>query len=220
MLGKTLRPSTRPLTETERRFLRAKIRDLKSRAGRGPHVVGVGALAIGMLWALTLMASQAPWLLITLFWILVGGGILFWVRRDLGKDLAQFSNMGRALESALRRNEAEVFLIKAKSFVELEELEDEGACYAFDIDEGRIVFVVGQEFYPEAKFPSHDFSLVYLLDERGNSVHMVIEKRGRRASPARVMPGDFKRGVEIPEHLEVIRGSLSQIEEILGRRSP
>ncbi|HXV59808.1 MAG TPA: hypothetical protein VEK15_03875 [Vicinamibacteria bacterium] len=219
MLGETLRPSTRSLTESERRFLRAKIRDLKSRAGRGPHVVGLGALVIAILWALTLMASEAPWPSITLFWILVGGSILLWVRRDMRKDLTHLSDKALSFESALRRNEAEAFHIKAKSFVEFEEIEDEGACYAFDIDEGRIVFVVGQEFYPEAKFPSHDFSLVYLLEERGNSVDMVIEKRGPKASPERVVPGDFKRQVEIPEHLEMIIGSLGQIEEILSRRT-
>ena len=220
MSGETLRPSTRPLTESERRFLRAKIRDLKSRARRGPHVFGVGVLVIGILWALTLMASQAPRSWITLFWILVGGGILLWVRGDMRKDLAHLSAMALSFESALRRNQAEAFHIKAKSFVEIEELEDEGACYAFDIDEGRIVFVAGQEFYRAARFPSHDFSLVYLLDERGNSVDMVIEKRGPRASPAQVMPRDRKLRVEIPQHLEVISGSLGEIEEILSRRSP
>ena len=219
MLGETLRPSSRPLVESERRLLRAKIRDLESRAGRGAHVVGVGVLVIAILWALTLMASEATWPWITLFWILAGGLILLWARRDMGRDLAHLSEMARAFESALRRNEAEVFHIKAKSFVEIEELEDEGACYAFDIDEGRIVFVVGQEFYPEAKFPSHDFSLVYILDERGNPVHMVIDKRGPRASPAQVVPRNLKLQVEIPEHLEIINGSLGQLEEILGRRS-
>jgi hypothetical protein len=65
-----------------------------------------------------------------------------------------------------------------------EEIEDEGACYAFELEGGRVVFVAGQEFTESARFPSLDFSLVYPLVEQGRPVEMFIEKRGGKAAPA------------------------------------
>ena len=102
-----------------------------------------------ILWTLTLAVSNAPWLTVTVFWVAVGSGILLWARRDFRKDL---SDILRGYESARYRNEAEVFEIQAKSFVEFEEVEDEGAYYAFEIGADRIVFVTGQEFYPGPKY--------------------------------------------------------------------
>ena len=68
-----------------------------------------------MLWLWTVLASDASWLIITAFWLVVGGTIALGVRRD----------------------------IRAHA---------------------------GQESYEGAKFPSLDFSLVYVLNERGNTV--------------------------------------------------
>ena len=44
---------------------------------------------------------------------------------------------------------------------------------------------------------------------------MVIEKRGSRARAARIIPSATKLELEIPEHLEVITGTLSQVEDLL-----
>ncbi len=211
-----LESSLRPLTAAERRLLSAKIRDLESRLRRGPKVLVPGGAVIVILWVLTLVVSGTSWLVVTAFWIVVGTGILFWVRHDLKKEFGIFRDMAREYESARRRNEAEVFVIEAICYAEFEELEDEGACYAFEIGGNRLVFVTGQEFYPQAKFPSLDFSLVHILNERGDPIDMVIEKRDPRAAPARTIPATAKLELEIPEHLEVLDGNLGQIEELLG----
>ena len=129
---------------------------------------------------MTLLASDAPWLVITGFWLVVGAGITLWARRDLRKDTASRQQWIQGLESALRRAEADVYDILAGAFVELEEFEDEGACYAFALDESRVVFISGQEFYEAARFPSLDFSLVYVLDEAGRVADMLIENVGPR----------------------------------------
>jgi hypothetical protein len=120
------------------------------------------------------------------------------------------------LESALMRNEADVFDIRAAAFVELEEVEDEGACYAFDLGDGRIAFLSGQEFYPGARFPSLDFSLVYVLDEEDRTADMLMEKRGPRAAPERRIPATVKWELDIPESLSVMIGSLDDLEGRLG----
>ena len=194
----------------------AKIRDLESRSGRGSWAALPSVVVVVILWILTLVASDASWLVVTSFWIVAGTGIYFWVRRDLMKNLRSLREMLRGYESARRRDEAEVFDVRSSAFVELEEFEDEGACYTFQIGDDRLVFVTGQEFYPQAKFPSHDFALVYILDERGRSIDMVIEKRGPQATPDRKIPAASKLRLEIPEHLQVVNGRLDQLEELLG----
>ncbi|HSR40734.1 MAG TPA: hypothetical protein VLL48_01145 [Longimicrobiales bacterium] len=216
--SETLEPGTRALRPAERRLLSVKARELRSRASAAPRAVRVGVVGTAILWLLTLLASEDPWLVITAVWIVVGSGLVLWLRWDARKDAARLRAMAGTAESALEADRAEVYDVRARAFAELEEYEDEGPCYAFDLGDGRIVIVVGQRFYPEARFPSLDFSLVHPLDGEGAAVDEWIEKRGPRAEPDRVIPADVKWEMEIPEHLSVVRVSLDRLEEILRRR--
>lgn len=204
----------RALTERERRLIRARIRGLQARSHRARTMaVPLTAGVLFVLWSLTMMASDAPWMVITAFWTLVGGGIAMWVRRDMRRDEGQLNAVAAGLSSASTRNEADVYDVRAVAFAEFEEIEDEGACYAFELDNRRLVFVMGQEFYPGARFPSLDFSLVHILDDKGNAVDMLIEKRGARTAPARTIPAAVKRRLTLPEHLEVRAGTVHTLED-------
>jgi hypothetical protein len=156
-----------------------------------------------------MLASDAPWMVVTAFWLVTGAVIALWVGRDMHQHASQFSDMATALQSALTANAADVYDVRARAFVEFEEEEDEGACYAFEIDGSRLVFVSGQEFYASARFPSLDFSLVYVLDEAGQAVDMLIDKRGAEAKPAFTIPAAQQR--ERPEHLEVRAGTIDTL---------
>lgn len=207
----------RPLRASEERSLRGKLGSLKSqsrRASKASLWFGTGLFAV--FWILTLLASDVPWVVVTGFWLLVGTGIMAWVRRGLAREVGELSGMALGFESAMRRNEVEVYDVRASAFVELEEVEDEGACYAFDLGDGRIAFLSGQEFYSGAGFPSLDFSLAYVLDEEDRVVDMLIEKRGPRAAPARTIPSGTKWALTLPESLSVIVGSLEDLEGLLG----
>ena len=209
--------SRRPLTEQERRLIRAKVRRLTARGRRASTVyfpIAGGLLFV--LWLWTILASDAPWLVVTLFWLAVGAVITLWVRRDMRSFAGHLHRMARGLESALRRNAADVYDVRARAFAELEELEDEGACYAFELDDHRIVFITGQEFYESARFPSLDFSLVYVLDEADQTVDMLIDKRGVKAPPVRTIPAAVKEKYELPQHLEVRTGQIDNLEAILA----
>lgn len=179
-----------------------------------------GGAVVGALWLATLAASDVPWPVITAFWMVVGGGILLWVRHDLQKGSRDLESVLRGYESALRVDRAEVFDIRSDAFVEFQEVEDEGACFAFEIEGERLVFLDGQAYYPGIKFPSHDFSLVHIVDEHGRIVDSQIEKRGPRAEPKRVVPASRKLGLRIPEHLEVVDGRLDDVEALLAPDPP
>lgn len=214
----TLKSRRRPLTHAERRLLRCKIRRHPIRPGEVDRRVGfIVAGATAVLWLWTLLASAAPWLLVTGFWLVLGWVLYVWVRRDMRKETAHLLAMTSSMESALRRDEAESFDILAEAYAEFEEVEDEGACYAFDLGDGRLVFLAGQEFYPSARFPSLDFSIVYPLDEDGGSADMWIEKRGWATEPDRVVPAALKWELaeRLPESLEVVSGDLGTLESSL-----
>jgi hypothetical protein len=214
-----LEASQRPLTEKERRVIRAKIGSLTAAARRSSRVyLPIAAATIFVLWLATILASDAPWVVITVFWLVVGGVITLWVRRDMRKHAGHLQEMARGLESALRRNTADVYDVRAKAFAEVEEIEDEGACYAFELEGDRLVFIIGQQFYDSVRFPSLDFSLVYVLDEHGGTVDMLIDKRGVKARPARTIPAAVKRGLDVPEHLEVRIGRIGDLERALNTR--
>jgi hypothetical protein len=196
--------------------MRSKIRSLTARGGRASRAsLPISAGIIAILWLWTLLASDAPWPVVSAFWLVVGAALALWVQRDMRKHAAAFDHMARDLESALRRNTAEVYDIQARSFAELEESEDEGACYAFELDRNRLVFITGQEFYEGARFPSLDFSLVYVLDEAGATVDMLIDNRAPKTPPARVIRASAKQTFELPDHLEVRFGTIENLEASL-----
>lgn len=207
-----LEPSRRPLRAAEARLLRARLAALDAAAARLPASVLLSAAAVfAVLWATTLMLSDTPATVITVFWIGTAGAITYWVYRDQRRDLAGTASTRKQLESAVQRGEADVYDFRCRAFVEFDELEDEGACYAFQLDDERVAFLCGQEFYPRARFPSHDFSLVYPIDENGDAVDMYIEKRGPRASPARRLRSADRERLDVTTSLEVRGGRIEDL---------
>jgi hypothetical protein len=211
----------RPLKPAETRYLQAKIKNLEGRGRRTSKLYFPIVAAITVfLWLVTIFIADAPWPVITVFWLVVGAVLALWVARDAKEDAAEIRSMAQRLQSALRRNAADIYDVQARDFVEFEEIRDEGASYAFELGDGRVLFISGQEFYPGAKFPSLDFSLVYFLDEAGQTVDMQIEKRGGRASPRRLIPAAIKERLEIPEHLETRPGGIAHLEDHLEAPEP
>lgn len=75
----------RPLTEAERRLVRRHLRRLeRDRATHWPRVIGVTALVVGILWLLTVLASDAPLWVISAFWCVLGIVLAAWVGRERG----------------------------------------------------------------------------------------------------------------------------------------
>jgi hypothetical protein len=176
----TLDAVRRPLTDNQRRLIRAKARSLTNTGRRASAIsLPITAGVTSLLWLWTILASDASRLVVTVFWVVIGAGITLWVRRDMRTHARQLQGMAQGLESALRRNEADAYDIRGSAHAVFEEIEDEGACYAFELEGGRLVFVAGQEFYESPRFPSLDFSLVYPLDEQGQPVEM-FHREARR----------------------------------------
>ena len=161
-----------------------------------------------------MIATHDPWYIVTAIWVGIGGVIFLWIyftekpKEEAGTHL---------YEDALRRDQAREIRIQSDEMVELEEEEDEGACYAFQLSGKRIVFVSGQDFYPSSRFPNSDFSLVYIYGENEVLVETFIEKHGKKQRPKRKISAKLKSKMKVPDHLQVIEGKLDDLEELLAR---
>ena len=215
----SLEKFTRPLNEKERRLLQSTVAWRKRRVRAGPKRITFFALTMFTLfWGVLLLASlkdkRGPaWyqtgLIAAAFVFPLSAWTYLRNRPELIADLQRH-------EGALRRNEAQVTRVQSNEMVEFEEQEDEGACYAFQLDNRRILFISGQEFYPSAKFPNTDFSLVDIPAEDGVLVQSFVEKNGRKLRALREIPSQQKAHLRIPVHLEIVDGDLDRIEQILA----
>jgi hypothetical protein len=206
--------SVRPLSEPELRLLSGKISSQYRRQKRYRGRIVKVAL---VLWAggsaLTLLANRAnPRPVVLLAWAGIAVVIAAWMLlEDRFKTLARI----RSLEDAFRRGEAHVIRIRSDEMVEFEEEEDEGVCYAFQVGD-RIVFISGQDFYPSAKFPNSDFSLVEMIDGGGSIVERAIVTSGKKLQPIRTIAAELKSKLRIPEHLQILQGRLEDIDRLLS----
>jgi hypothetical protein len=213
-----LERTQRSPTESERRVLRAALGfRRKQLRGSGRRGVVASLVIFGSPCVVTLLASDAPrWIVIT-FWSVLGTAISLWAAISVRRELRVELGAGlKALEDAVARDKADIVRIQSSAMVEFEEIEDEGACYAFQVEDRLIVFVEGQDFYSSAKFPNTDFSLVHLHDPRGKLVEMLIAKHGAKAAPVRTIPAATKSKLTLPDHLETIEGRLDDLENLLA----
>jgi hypothetical protein len=210
-LGKemTLRPVTRALTQKELRFLKNQRTALKRRRctlwQRSVFAyVGIfGVLAILTLWA----EGKNPHFILG-FWGILGGLITV---PGFIQEWFRLSKKITAYDYAIFAGQCEDFTVLARRMWEFEEQEDEGACYAFELATGGVVFVVGQDYYASERFPNADFSIIEFRDRLGRVLDMTIEKRGKKIAPEQMIASKEKESLEIPEHYSFFEGTLEEV---------
>ena len=90
----------RQLTAAEIRLLRARMSSLQRRGQRAASKgLWTGVFTIIVLWAMTIVASDAPALLITAFWLVAGALNLLWVRSSLDADRSTFKAIAAGLHA-------------------------------------------------------------------------------------------------------------------------
>jgi hypothetical protein len=171
-----------------------------------------GLIVIGALWGLTMLVAKESWVLVTAFWLCTGTGIGIWTILSEKKKVLKRVH---AVESAVARNEAEVLHVQSGQMIEFDEIEDEGACYAYQVDDERILFIVGQDFYSSVRFPNDNFEIIKIHDAAEHLVEMIIDKHGDKLQPMRTVAAEVKKKLRLPDHLEIVKGKLADIEQIL-----
>jgi hypothetical protein len=210
----TLAPVERPLTRGERAILEQRRSTLEMSARAAMRRMGwISAAICGVLAVLTLLASDAPDWVVLVFWLTLGGVLTLWT--GLPERRLLRAQQG-SLADALKADYAREYRIQSGRVVEFEEIEDEGACYAFGLDAGHTVVIVGQQYYESMSFPNDDFSIVEVLSTRGTPVDELLITRGRRLQVERIVAADVKGVLELPEHLTVLSVPLDDAERAMG----
>jgi hypothetical protein len=209
----------RPLSYKESCLLQGMVSQKQKRLQKVSwRLIQVCLLVIIPLWLLTLLAShyssqKTPWYLIALFWLVAGGAIALWSylpeRRKMVADLAKF-------ERAAASCQVVVVGIQSKRMVAFEEEDDEGACYAFQLRNGQIRFVVGQDYYDSKCFPNSKFYLVHFMSDDGELLYCQLLVKGEKLDAIRTIPARVKLKLNIPDHLAIIDGDVDELERLLS----
>lgn len=203
----------RPLTSDEYFQLQTRLQTARAESGTALLKSGAASAAVcGVLMVLTLLASDAPVIAVVGFWVVMMAVFTVWLGMP-GRRL--MLEQVQILQDALHGNRARERRLQSDRVVEFEEVDDEGACYAFDHDGVSSIFVIGQEFDEADDFPNSDFSMIELLGASGTPIDVLLTKRGRKLIPERVIPSAIKHGVEWPEHLSIVPAPLDRIESAL-----
>src|SRR5262245_26885986 len=211
-----VREFERALADPEKRELQTRLDRLQSMIRVGPLKAAAASVAVcGVLAILTLVFSDASRLSIVGFWLALAILFTVWIgvpgRTDIRRQHA-------LLTAALQHDRGRGFHVQSNRVVEFDEIEDEGACFAFDIGDGRVLFVLGQEFYPDDEFPNADFSLVSVLGPNNVIADEIFVKDGTKLVPERRIAREVKDRLTIPDHLEIVEADLATIESTLPRR--
>jgi hypothetical protein len=207
----------RPLTKTERRLLRYLMFENKRRLSNYPRRMAFAIVTtLAPPFLATGIFSGIGWLAASIVWIGIGLLLAVWI---MIPDRRNFHRHMTACEDALQHDQVRDIRLHATAMVAFEELDDEGATYAFQLTDERILFVGGDNLYPSARFPNSDFSLVTTLNGNDRAAMSWIVKHGHRIEPVRTIPADFKKHNELPAHLTIINGRIDDVEHLIKAAS-
>jgi hypothetical protein len=207
----------RALLKSERRWLRvAAERQRAARRKLALRTLIACLVVFGPLAAVTLAVSKVDWRLVVAIWAAVGLSIYLWV---YVQERWRMSRSVQSFVSALGNDTARVTQIQSNAVVEIEEWDDEGAAYAFQLPERKIVFIDGEAFRASSRFPNSDFDVVELLGGSDGVAGIFLKARRETLSPLRKLSLIKQKDLRWPKHLQVIDGSLDELEQLLRRSS-
>ncbi len=186
----------------------------------GPYVMLlVGIVLFGGLWGLSVLATKADkagpsWRVFGLFWLVLGIGITLWAYRDVKSHARALQEKFR---SALRHDTACEVRICSNKVIEFDiEQGRKKRWYAFQLGDERIIFVSGRFCQRVQGFPTSDFSMVDIADEEGILVVGFARNHGHPLVAVRSISKQEAVQLRVPEHMEIVRGNLTEIDTLLS----
>jgi hypothetical protein len=202
--------TVRPLTDQEQRRLRSLLARTPRLSLASPRLWIVGVGASGVLWIVTVLASKLVFWR-TVLWLALAILMPLWI--GWGEHRRNRTRR-RGIESALATNRVEEIRVATTQAVALDEMEDLGEAWAFQIEPDRILFFGPRQDLPRG-FPTTDFSYAELRDAGGNPVDARFTLRGEELAPVRRVPADAQRGLDLSRDLDILPGRLDRLETLL-----
>ncbi|NLD35810.1 MAG: hypothetical protein GX654_02990 [Desulfatiglans sp.] len=215
---------TRPINEKEKRFLRLKIRELSKHIDESPVLLKLlkqVCFGFGISGFLCFLGSistddQPPFWFYLLIFIVPGLVWTLWFFIKKMKDEKAIISRIQTYKDASNNGTVKVTRIKTDRMFEAEEYEDEGACYFFEVEKDKVFLIMGQEYYSTTNFPNSDFSIIEIIDTKGQLVDSIIEKQGKKLKPLRLIPREDKIKIDLTNDNKLIPCSLDHIESYLN----
>ena len=203
------------MTHRERQILSLKIRREERVKGRILAfqrfllLCMIAAAPIGLVVA-HFKTAQLGWFTCGLM-IFAGGLFILFFWADVRECNVKIAGLHATAEA----NEMDVVRCQANDMVEFEEIDDEGATYAFQVEANQLWIVTGQEFYSKRNFPSTDFEIATSRGRTPFPAILRIASHGKKLSPARIISVETIRKLRIPTHSELLTGRLEDLEQLL-----
>lgn len=138
-------------------------------------------------------------------------GIAVWI---VGKKYLSQQKERKSIAFMKNKNLVSAIEVTSDIYYELEEQEDEGVYYLFQLPDNKVFSFGGQHFYPNKRFPSDKFEVV---EGRGlNNEVLLLEtfNYGKKLQPTLVITGHQKwrllnsLNYPDPEKLTVVDGKI------------
>jgi hypothetical protein len=165
-----------------------------------------------VLWGLTVIASKLV-LWPTVLWMSFAVAFPLWI--GWGEHRSNRARR-RGIESALAANRVDEVRVATTEAVALDEIEDLGEAWAFQVEPDRVLFFGPRQALPRG-FPTTDFSYAEILDAAGEIVDVRFKLRGERLEPMRRIPAEDQGGFDLSRDREILPGRLDRLESLLRR---
>jgi len=186
-------------------------------------LIASGLLVYGLIRAglvAILVVVLGPVLLLSIFCIYAIGLLVSDYIRWHRIDRRYISKVVPELRKALEDGRVVAKRVVASAVIEIEEYEDEGPGYIFDLGEGKLLFLKGQRFFPvddSMPWPNTEFEIVRTAYD---NQWLGIFCYGEKLEPIRRIPShECRDEIVWADREELIEGDLERFADSLLKRA-
>ncbi len=127
-------------------------------------------------------------------------------------------NIGEINET-IALNHADVYKCFAESCISFQNKSLDEPAHFFQVDENKLLFISGYDFYGNDKFPNTDFEVIAIKAINGKPLRFELNCKGIRLRPNALLSDQLKKKLrdekKYPENLSVLPGKLNNLETVL-----
>ena len=138
-------------------------------------------------------------------------GLGFWI---VAEQRLKQNRRRKSFNYLKEKNLVTVVQIRSETYFLLEEEDDEGDFYLFQLADNQIFSFGGQDFYENDKFPSNDFEIIEGRGIKNEILILEIDVRGEKIKPAKIISGKQKWDMlaspsyPLPDKLTIAEGRI------------
>jgi hypothetical protein len=150
--------------------------------------------------------------------VLFAGALWFFRRRARRLDAARDTETHSRYAADLIDQQIDEYRLRVVKAIEVEEFEDEGMQFYLELEDGRILFIMSQQFYHEEEYHGRFPSTEVLVTRLPHADEVIgLEPVGDHLPVSAEWPSftadDYKNG-RVPQHGALLPGPLSRYRRV------